>query len=389
MSPARICLYLLLAIAGAAPASAAEPDPARCVAPSFSYDAAAALESCAALLKNDALSDSERARLLTLRGRSLKVQQQLDAAIDDFEAALALKPGDVDILLQRAWAAFDKRDFDKVGWIVEKVLTADPNNPTAYEIYGSVAFRLKDYPAAKGFYDRAVALRPDFVHARFNRLVLYKITGAHRAVVEEADALLALDNPELDTLYAMLEKKRVTYRTMTRLERALIFETMGQTEQAERAFADWIAVEPNAVAFGYRAAFHERHEHYEQALADLDSALADDPTFWLLHHTQGRVYYYTHRDEDAIRAESRAIALNPDAGVSYWIRAVSERRLKQDDAALQDALKAVAVDRGVLALKIETLTKLGYLQIGPNDTKNPVPALAAAVQACMLDEECW
>jgi tetratricopeptide (TPR) repeat protein len=238
-------------------------------------------------------------------------------------------------------------------------------------------------------YDKAIALRPESVHARFNRMILYKMAGAHRAVVTEADALLALDNPELDTLYTTLQKKRMSYRTQTRLERALIWETMGQTETAAKAFADWIAVEPNAVSYGYRAAFHERHEHYPEALADLDKAIADDPEFWLLHHTQARVFYYTQRDEDAVRAETRAVALNPEAGVSYWLRAMSERRLGRADAALRDGLKAVAVDRGVLALKIETLSKLGYLRIGPNDKKDPLPAVAEAVQACMLDEECW
>jgi hypothetical protein len=74
----------------------------------------------------------------------------------------------------------------------------------------------------------------------------------------------------------------------------------GQTETAAQAFADWIAVEPNAVSYGYRAAFHERHEHYPEALADVDKAMADDPDFWLLYHTQAA--FFTLRNATRTRS---------------------------------------------------------------------------------------
>jgi tetratricopeptide (TPR) repeat protein len=384
----RIACCLLLALIEG-PARAEDKPASLCVAPSFTYDADAALRSCSAQLENDGLTAAERARILTLRGRTLKVKGKLDAAIRDFDAALALQPDAVDILLARGWAAVDKRDFEAADAFVKRALARDPENSAPYDITATAAFLQRDYGVAKRFYDKAIALNPNDVLARFNRLIFYKLRGYHSVVVAQANAILALNSPELDTLYATLQKKRMTYRTMARLERTLIWETMGQTEQAEKAFDDWVAVEPNAVSYGYRAAFRERHEHYESALTDLDKAMADDPNFWLLYHTQGRVYYYTRRDEEAVRALTRAIELNPGAGISYWLRAVTERRLNRTDAALKDALKAVAVDRGVRALKVETLTKLGYLQIGPNDAENPLPALAEAVQACMLDEGCW
>lgn len=383
-----IACCLLLALVAVESAHAQDSQP-QCIAPSFTYDADATLRSCNAQLENDGLIAAERARILALRGRTLKVKGDLDAAIKDFDAALALQPDDLDIVLARGWAAVDKHDFKAADALAKQVLARDPENSAAYDIAATAAFRQRNYGAAKSLYDNAIAFNANDVLARFNRLIFYKLRGYHRAVVDEADAILALKSPELDTLYAMLQKKRMTYRTMARLERTLIWETMGQTEEAGKAFADWIAIEPNAVSYGYRAAFHERHENYDLALADLDKAMADDPDFWLLHHTQGRVYYYTHRDEDAVRALTRAVELNPDAGISYWLRAIVERRLNRADAALKDALKAVAVDGGVRALKIETLTKLGYLQIGPNDAENPLPALAEAVQACMLDKECW
>lgn len=385
----RLVAYLLLAVASGSACAAADTAGSHCVAPSFSYDAKSAIKSCTELLKNEKLSDADRARLLTLRGRSLKVQNQLNAAIEDFDFALALKPGEPAILEMRAWTALDANDLETAANIAKQLLSANPDNATAYNLSASVAFRTKQYDTAKKAYDKAISLQPDNVLTRFNRLILYKINGYYRAVVKEADALLALNNPDLDTLYSTLESKRVSYRTQTRLERALAYEGLGLTEQTENAYADWIAIEPNAVSYGYRAAFYWRHEQFDQARVDLDKALADDPTFWLVHYTLGEVDLYTDRNEDAIRSYTRTIELNPNSGASFWQRAMAERRLHRDDAALQDALKAVAIDKNVRANKIASLTKLGYLQIGPNDLKNPLPALAEAVQACMIDERCW
>lgn len=386
---ARLVFCVLFAAIGGGHQIPAEANASGCIAPSFTYDIKATLDSCAALLSNENLSDADRARILTLHGRSLKADNQLDAAIRDFDAALALRPDDAGALAMRAWAAIDKRDFETADKIVGKLHDANPDDATAYSISGTMAFSKGDHAAAMRLYNKAIKLRPDDVLARDNRMIVYKLNRLNRAVIAEADAMLALANPDLDTAYTTLENKRMTFRTLARLERALAWERMGLTEATEKAFAEWIAVEPSAVSYGYRAAFYARREHNEQALSDLDKAFADDPNYWPLSYTQGSVYLYTGRNEDAIRSLSRAIELNPNYGAAYWRRAMAERRLHRDEAALRDALQAVAVDKDVRANKIATLTKLGYLQLGPSDTTDPLPALADAVQACMLDERCW
>jgi superkiller protein 3 len=379
---------VLIAALLALPALAATPEASRCVPPSISYDAKAAFDACSKLLENENLSDVERARILTLRGRASRVDDKFDAAAADLDEAIKLVPDLNTALTMRAWNAVDQRDFNTAINLVNRLLALSPDDSEAYSIAGTIASRRNDYRAAKHYYDKSIALKPDNVLARFNRMILYKNAGNNHNVAVEAEALLALNSPELDTKFATLQGRRMTFRSNVWLERALIFERMGQTEQAERAFADWIRAEPGAVSYGYRAAFRDRLSHYDEALADLKVALADDPGFWMLHDTMGRVYTYTHRVEEAISAFTRAIELNAKAGGSYWMRAMLERHLKRPDAALRDALKAIAVDEDVRVTKIKTLTRLGYLQIGPNDETNPLPAVAEAVQACMLDEEC-
>lgn len=378
----------LLTVAASGPAAASEPA-SGCVAPSFTYDIEATITACTALLKDPALPAAERARILTLRGRSLRNAEQFDAAIKDFDLALAFTPNDHTALEMRAGAALDKDDLETTDAIARKMLAADDKDAVAYDLKGIVAYRRNDYSAAYRLYGKAIAVRPEYILPWFNRLILYKAAGDYRGVIAQANAILALKTPELDSRYSTVGKKRMTFRTQTRLERVVAYKALGSTEDTEKAFAHWIAVEPNAVSFGYRARFYAQREQNDKALDDTTKALADDPKFWLLYYTRGDVYLYSHRDEEAIASFTQAIALNPDAGAAYWLRAMAERKLHRDDAALRDALKAVAVDQPFRDDKIPELAKLGYLQIGPKDLKNPLPAVADAVQACMLDDRCW
>jgi tetratricopeptide (TPR) repeat protein len=378
----------LLAVAASGPATASEPA-SGCVAPSFTYDIESTIKACTALLKDPALPAAERAKILTLRGRSLRNAGQFDAAIKDLDLALAFTPNDHTALEMRAGAAIDEGDLETADAIARKMLAADGKDAVAYDLSGIVAFGRNDYGAADRLYSKAIALRPNYILPWFIRLLLYKTAGDHRGVIAQANAILALKTPELDTLYSTVGKKRMTFRTQTRLERVVAYEGLGSTEDIEKAFAHWIAVEPDAVSYGYRARFYARREQNDKALDDVAKALADDPKFWLLYYTRGDVYLYSNHDEEAVASFTQAIALNPDAGAAYWLRAMAERKLHRDDAALRDALKAVAVDRPFRDDKIAVLAKLGYLQIGPSDLKNPLPAIADAVHACMLDDRCW
>ena len=131
---------------------------AACIAPSFTYDVNATLRSCNDRLKEAALTGAERARLLVLRGRSLNIAGQRDAAIHDLDAALALEPDDPGALAARGWAALDEWDFATAEAIAAKLRAANPDNATAYDIAGVAAAREKDYPAAKRLYDKCGAL---------------------------------------------------------------------------------------------------------------------------------------------------------------------------------------------------------------------------------------
>jgi hypothetical protein len=103
---------------------------------------------------------------------------------------------------------------------------------------------------------------------------------------------------------------------------------------------------------------------------------------------QGRLYFYTHRYQDAVASLTRALARYSVNGDTYWMRALALRELHRATEAERDALTAVAVDRRFMFGKTDTLVKLGYLLPGPITGDASAP-LRDAVRACMLDEGCW
>jgi tetratricopeptide (TPR) repeat protein len=366
------------------PAGAAE---SACVTPAFGVDRVAVIAACTAELQTT-LSDKERLRLLITRGRAAHRDGQLQDAIRDFDAALALAPGEVEPYLRRAWTAYDQKDYARVISLAGSALELDQNNAEPYDLMGVVAADARNFAAAKAAYDKAVALAPGSVMPRFHRFELYKQIGAHREAIEELNALLALDTPELDTRFDQVRHRKMSYRTLSRLERAKMFVSMGREDDAIKAFDAWVNVEPGPVSYTWRGWFYLDRNRFDLARADLEKASSYDANFWLPYNLQGWVACYRRDYAAAVPLFTAAIERRHNAGTSYWGRSIALRELKRTDEATKDALTAVSVDSNFLDRKIKTLTQLGYLQL-PKDGGDRMPAVRDAVTACMLDERCW
>jgi tetratricopeptide (TPR) repeat protein len=325
-------------------------------------------------------------RLLILRGRSLNIDGHLDAAIRAYDEALSLGPDNVDAMALRTNAAVDRNDIKDATERAKRILTIDPKRAEVYNALGVLANKNGDRHAAEALYDRAIALQPDYVQARMNRLRVFSDFGDQKRVISEAEAILSLGTSELDTLYSTFDEKRATFRIQARLERALAVARMGNTEMAEQVFKELISLEPTALSFTMRARFKFDRNHFEEALLDLERAEADDPNYWRIHYVKGQSYIYLSRPLESIASFTKALELNPKSGEARWLRAMAERALGRLDEALNDALMAVASDPRLRERKFKMLLKVGYL---PPSSGENAPAVADAVRACMLDEHCW
>jgi len=394
-----IIAFWLIVTGGPSPTFAGEaPQPAECVLPKFGDDREAIIKTCSLLLERSDLSDIERARLLTIRGRASHMSHNVHAAIRDFEVAMALNPNDTIPRVRRGMAALTKREFDTTALddravqdaigFAEQAIAIDPNCAEAYELVGAALAMSGDPRFALAAYNKAVELKPNSTHIRIFRYYFFKKVGANAAALKELDEIEKINAPDLDTGLTTLRNKEMSDRTLVRLERATLLQNTGRFEEAENSFSHWTEIEPGAVSYGWRAWFYLDRQKFDLAQADLEKALSYDPNFWLLHNLLGHVYFYKNDHAHAVEEFDLAIAQFPKSGLNFWGRALALRALKRTDDAISDAVKAVEIDPDFPNRIISRVRKAGYYFPVVTKKTDNMPALREAVRACMIDERC-
>jgi len=387
MNCRQILTFVALAMAPSLTV-AAPVDWTACAVPNAGDDKAKAIAACTQVLAGD-LSAADRERALITRGRAAHRAKDLDTAIRDFDEAIALAPKDPEPLVRRASAAFHKHDYAAAFDFAKRALDLDADHPEALDTIGTIGLVTGNLKIAKYAFDRSIALNPNDVTARVHRFQYWNDIGAGPEALQEIEGLLALQTSDLDTHFLDFRGKEITYRTLARLNRATLLESMGRFQEALAAFDDFVQIEPGAVSYGWRGWFYFNRDKFDLAGADLDKALSYDPNFWILHNLKGQVYLYKGEYERAVASFDRSLALGPDrSGSSYWSRALALRALHRADEARKDAIKAFSEDPDFLRRKMRTFVKLGYLQPPAKDT-DAMAAVRDAVEACMVDEKCW
>jgi tetratricopeptide (TPR) repeat protein len=361
-----------------------------CSAAAFEKDAATAYAACSALLEAD-LATSAKAEALKIRARTLHRLGRLDAAISDYETALALAPDDPELHLRRGWTHYDKQENEAALGRAGRALALDPKSAEAYDLAGAVMARLYDFGRAKAAYDDALRLDPHNLLVRLHRFQLFDFVGRLPQALAELDGILAL--PEAETRAATFEfhGRRVTYRTGAELHRAITLKAMGRAMEAGDIYDRLVVEDPSAVTYASRAVYRRNAETAPDSavVADAEKAIALDPDYWIPRDVLARTHFYAKRYEAAAEEFARAIKLAPKAGNLRWWRSMTLRKLDRIDEATEDALSVLDVDpKFILDKKLAVLRERGYF-VTPVGGADPVPALRDAVRACMLDERCW
>lgn len=362
-----------------------------CTADAFERDAKATFEACSTLLAANPAAPA-KAEALKIRGRAEFRLGRVDAAIADYDAALALAPNDPELHARRGWMHYDKQENAAALARAAHALKLDPKHADAYDLAGSVMVRTGNYRRAWAAYDDALRLNPNDPMIRFHRYELHDAMGRLPEGLAELDAILKLPVAEITRGQSFVfHGRRVTFRTGAKLYRAITLKAMGRSAETAAIYDQLVAEEPSAVTYASRAA-HHRHAETASAdaiEADIDRAIALDPTYWAPRDVRGRLHFYAERYDAAAQEFARGIELAPEQGGLRWWRAMSLRKLDRVEEATNDALSVLDVDPDyVVNRKVRTLVEHGYF-VPPQKGADPMPALRDAVRACMLDERCW
>ena len=209
---------------------------------------------------------------LVRQGLQQSQQQRFDAALANFDKAVALAPDFTEALISR----------------------------------GLVLAHLGRFDDALASYDRVLSLKPDAEIFSNRGAALYRLGRFEEAAASYGSALAL--QPEAETF--------------TRLGAALY--RLGRFDEALASYDKALALKPDyAEAFNSRGAALVKLARFDQALENIDQAIALNSGSAELCQGIGLGFHHLGRLDDALACYDRALALEPDRADTRYNRAVT------------------------------------------------------------------
>jgi tetratricopeptide (TPR) repeat protein len=194
-----------------------------------------------------------QAAQLLFKANSALEQEKYEEAVAAYDAALAIKPDDPDILGNKGIALRRLERIEEAIAAYDAALALKPDDPGALYNKGNALDELGRYEDAIAAYDAALALKPDLHEALYNKGNALVNLGRYEDAIAAYDAALAIKPDDPGALY----------------NKACIYGLQGKVEPTLENLATAIQLNPD----NYR----------EMATTDSDfDAIRHDPRFQTL-----------------------------------------------------------------------------------------------------------
>ena len=299
------------------------------------------------LLDRAPLDAPERALALGQRAECRALDRRFDAALDDFERAVALDPQNAGLFAARGQTLRVLGRLDEALGDFDRAIELAPESETALSSRGVILSRLGRLEEAVADLSRAIALRPSDAWALAHRGETYRIQGRHRLALADFTEAIRLD-PGYEFAYA---------------SRALARRRLGQHHEELADLDRALELNPDYDwAYAQRGVTHRAAGRHDLAVADFSRAIELDPEYrWALAN-RGVAYRQVGRYQEALADLDRALELD---STSAWVlvnRGVTLRQVGRYREALADldlAISAQSQDAWALGNRGETLRLLG------------------------------
>jgi tetratricopeptide (TPR) repeat protein len=134
-------------------------------------------------------------------GVSLQAQGKLDAAIESYRSALALKPEDAEAHSNLGTALQLQGQFDAAVESFRRAIAINPNYIEAHSNLGVVLREQGQFDAAVKSLHRAISIKPEYAEAHSNLGVVHLAQGQLDAAIEDLRLALALKPNDADAHY--------------------------------------------------------------------------------------------------------------------------------------------------------------------------------------------
>lgn len=297
------------------------------------------------------------------QGDALLALGQCEAAIESYDQALSVAPGDAGVHYNRGNALFDLHRYEAAIESYGRAIACQPDHWAAHNNRGLALWCIHQHEAAIASYDRAIEINPENADAYAYRGAALRDLLQYETAIASFDAAIALNRgfaeayngrgsaaSELKRYEAALAdfERAIALRTNfaeAYLNRGNVFKALNRYEAALADFDRALAINPElAEAWHGRANVQNELRQFEAALAGYDRAIALRRNFAEAYLNRGNVFKALHQYDAALASYERAIASNPNGAEAHLYRAELFFELKQWPSALADYERALAID---------------------------------------------
>jgi serine/threonine protein kinase/predicted TPR repeat methyltransferase len=246
-------------------------------------------------LKRETVSNAYIDLAYNLRGLSRFYAKDYQAAIADFDAAIAL----------------------------------DASYSGYYYNRGRARSKQGEKQAALQDLDKSIEINSSYAPAYFERGVLRQFLGQPEAAIKDLDRAIELQPNNARTYY----------------QRGQSYLSLGNKQAAITDYGKAIEIDPKYIN-PYLARCAERSNLNDQqaALADCHQAVEIDSNEPAAYLNRGLVYSRQGDNQKAIADYTKAIKIDPNYAVAYNNRAIVRKNLNDDRGALEDYTQAIKIN---------------------------------------------
>jgi len=212
-----------------------------------------------------------------------------------FTRTLDLSPDAYQVLNSLGIIYWQEGNSDKAESAWRRVLAANPDDPGALSNLGLLASQRHQYAEAKGFFQRAMELKPNFADPHLFLGDTYLKMGLRGPAELQLRAAVAIS--PIDT------------RARNRLGQ-LLFET-GRPQEAEEQFRASARSKPNALAYDFLGMFNIRRGAVGEAARDFRAALRLERADSYAHFGLGDIYKNAGRKAEALSEYQAGLVKDP------------------------------------------------------------------------------
>ena len=236
------------------------------------------------------------------------VEQDLEAALQNFLAASAAKPNDAEIMAATAFVWRRQGKFVEGIERLERAYELSPRNSQLPAHIGEFAQQIRDYPKAVEYLDFAIAVAPDDSFPYFQKaqtIFLWKGDLAEPKRIVEA-----LARADEEGSLSLIQSAEI-WRLDRNFEALIALQDQSKIEWFEHQIISYPKSLVIAEAFAFKGDMERSRSEYEVALTKIEQALADRPDDYRLHASLGMALAGLGRKAQAIAAGKKAIEIMP------------------------------------------------------------------------------